>query len=383
MAKIFFSLSGEGRGHATRVRALVESLRAEHQVAIYASGDAYRFLAPLYRSSSVRLHRVGGLRFHYTPNRRLDFRKTSWEAIRFARRLPLLVRMLERRLVDERPDLVIADFEPALPRAARRLSIPFLSIDHQHFLTTYNLSSLPVWLRAHAALMSLIVRAICSGQQHTVVSSFYFPPLRSNCSSVTQVGVMLRPEILATKPENQSHLVAYWRRFAPPNVMDALRESGREVRIYGLGNRPRSGNLVFQAISEQNFLDDLASSSALISTAGNQLVGEALFLGKPVLAFPEARNFEQYINAHFLAQSGAGAWAEMERVSPMHVSGFLERLDEFRGRIQRSRMNGLPATLAALRQFLPSQSMGAAIGMHSSNPGAATDSQKSPSSLAV
>ena len=353
MAKIFFSLSGEGRGHATRVRALVESLRRQHQVAIYASGDAYRFLSPLYRGTDVRLHRVGGLRFHYTSSKRVDYRKTSWEAIRFMRRLPLLVRMLERRLIDERPDLVIADFEPALPRAAWRLSIPFLSIDHQHFLTTYNLTSLPAWLRAHAALMSLVVRAICSGQDHTVVSSFYFPPLRKSCQNVTQVGVMLRPEILATVPEHQSHIVAYWRRFAPPNVMEALQASGREVRVYGLGNRPRSGNLVFQPISEQRFLEDLANSSALISTAGNQLVGEALFLGKPVLAFPEARNFEQYINAHFLAQSGAGAWAEMEKVTPAHVTGFLDQLETYRSSIQRSRMNGLPATLDVLRRYLP------------------------------
>lgn len=367
MAKIFFSLSGEGRGHATRVRALVESLRCEHQVAIYASGDAYRFLAPLYRGTTVRLQRMGGLRFHYTATRRLDYRKTSWEAIRFMRRLPLLVRMLERRLIDERPDLVIADFEPALPRAAWRLSIPFLSIDHQHFLTTYDLGSLPLWLRTHAALMSLIVRSFCSGQQHTVVSSFYFPPLRSNSQNVTQVGVMLRPEIVETVPETQPHLVAYWRRFAPDHVISALRECGREVRIYGLGSQPRSGNLVFQPIGEQRFLEDLATSSGLVSTAGNQLVGEALYLGKPVLAFPEARNFEQYINAHFLERSAAGSWAEIEKVTPEHLTTFLKRLDVFRSRIDRNRMNGLPATLGVIRGYLPPPSNATSSSLPNSN----------------
>lgn len=372
MAKIFFSLSGEGRGHATRVRALVESLRKEHQVAIFASGDAYRFLAPLYLGTTVRLHRIGGLRFHYTPSRRVNFRRTSWEAFRFMRRLPLLVRMLERRMIDERPDLVVADFEPALPRAARRLSIPFLSIDHQHFLATYSLASLPLWLRAHASFMSLIVRAVCSGQQHTVVSSFYFPPLKAGQRSVTQVGVMLRPEIAATVPEVHPHLVAYWRKFAPANIMEALRCCGREVRIYGLGTKPREGNLVFQAISEQRFLEDLATSTALVSTAGNQLVGEALYLGKPVLAFPEARNFEQYINAHFLAQSGAGAWAEFEKASPFHLTDFLNQLEHYRSQIQRSRMNGLPQTLEVLRRFLPE------TGLSSSVENAAAATQLSP-----
>ena len=48
---------------------------------------------------------------------------------------------------------------------------------------------------------------------------------------------------------------------------------------------------------------------AVVSTAGNQLVGEALYLGKPVLVMPERVNFEQAINAHYLEQSGAG-WVE-------------------------------------------------------------------------
>jgi hypothetical protein len=121
----------------------------------------------------------------------------------------------------------------------------------------------------------------------------------------------------------------------------------------------------------------LASSSALISTAGNQLVGEALFLGKPVLAFPEARNFEQYINAHFLAQSGAGAWAEMEKVTPGHVTGFLDQLETYRGSIQRSRMNGLPATMDVLRRYLPPPETSAVRDSFSCG------THPSPSSLAV
>jgi hypothetical protein len=38
MAKVFISLSGDGRGHATRIRALVEALRAEHEITLFTSG---------------------------------------------------------------------------------------------------------------------------------------------------------------------------------------------------------------------------------------------------------------------------------------------------------------------------------------------------------
>jgi len=49
MAKIFVSLAGEGRGHATRVRALVERLRGPHEVVLFASHVAHQLLAAAYR----------------------------------------------------------------------------------------------------------------------------------------------------------------------------------------------------------------------------------------------------------------------------------------------------------------------------------------------
>ncbi|HTI72336.1 MAG TPA: glycosyltransferase family protein [Candidatus Limnocylindria bacterium] len=357
MANIFISLSGEGRGHATRVRAVVESLRHEHKIHLFASGDAFQFLRPHYEDSEVRVQRIAGLRFHYTPEHRLDFTRTGFAATRFARRLPSLVRMLGRRIESVRPDLVIADFEPALPRAAKNCGVPFISLDHQHFLTTYDLGSLPLKLRLHAAFMALVVRAYFQGQRENVVSSFYFPPLRRGVRNTTQVGVMLRPEIVAAESTNQGHLVAYWRRTASDRMLDALRDTGREVRVYGLGARPSSGNLQFQAIDERRFIEDLASCDALVSTAGNQLVGEALNFGKAVFVVPEERNFEQYINGHFLAQSGAGEWCEMREFDGRRLNSFLAQVDAYKSRICPDRMNGLPGALAAIRRHLPGSSV--------------------------
>lgn len=351
MARVFISMSGEGRGHATRVRAVTEGLRAEHEVCLFAPGDAYELLAPIYAGSDVRVEPIAGLRFHYR-GRRVDYPRTGREALRYLLTLPRLIRHLEQRIRAERPDLVISDFEPALPRAAKRAGTRLVSLDHQHFLLTYDLSSLPRRLRWHAAYMAAVVRLYCSGQSETIVSSFYFPPLRPEAHHVTQVGVLLRPEVVAASPVTGDHVVSYWRRFAPENVLQALRECGREVRLYGLGERPQDGNLVFRPIGADGFLSDLAGSAALVCTAGNQLVGEALHLGKPVLAAPEPGNYEQYINAHFLGLSGAGEWTEMAALTGEKLRGFLGRLDEHRQRIPRDRMDGLPEALRMLRRQL-------------------------------
>ncbi len=353
MAKFFFSMSGEGRGHATRVRAVIEQLRSAHDVTILAPGHAFQFLAPLYANTEVRVLPIPGLLFHYNNAREVDTRRTAVAALRYLRGFGQLRSEVMDLLKREQPDLVVADFEPALPRAAKRLGIPFVSLTHQHFLLTYDLSSLPLYLRAHALYMRRVVGSYYSGQRHTIVSSYYFPPLKQGLRNVTQVGVMLRPEIRFATPTNDGHVVAYLRRFAGQNVLDGLKATGRPVRVYGLGERPAQGNLTFHAISEEKFVADLISSSALIATSGNQLVGEALFLGKPCFVMPEARNYEQYMNAHFLQQSGAGAWAELEKVRPEEMQHFVERLDQYAAvGVDRKRLDGLPTTVQVLERMV-------------------------------
>jgi uncharacterized protein (TIGR00661 family) len=345
MGTIFYSVSGEGRGHATRARAMIEELRNEHHIVIHTPGQAYDLLSPLYSNHpNVEVRKIPGLLFHYGRNNKLQYRKTIVRGIQYLLQMPDLIRRLQDSIETEGADLVITDFEPALPRAARRAGIPFISINHQHFLLTYDLSSLPASLRRHATLMAQVVRSYYRGQEETVVSSFYFPPLRKGCSRVTQIGVLLRPEIITARRDEGSHLVCYLRRFTTPAVLDALERCGCEVRIYGLGARPSRGNLRFLNIDALRFVEDLATSRALVSTAGNQLVGEALFLGKPVLAMPEPGNYEQHINAHFLEQSGTGMIVDLAHLTLPHIRSFMDRLDDYKALIHPERLNGnIPA----------------------------------------
>ncbi len=354
MARIFFSMSGEGRGHATRARSLVEQLlRDGHEIRLFCPGDAYDLLAPVYADGPVRVDRIPGLVFHYSASKRLDTVRTVIGAAKYILGMPALMRRLGGVFRSRRPDLVVTDFEPSLPRTAKRHGVPFISVNHQHFLLANDLSSLPWRLRLHAWIMSLVVRRYYSGQAATVISQFYFPPVKPRWKArTTQAGVLMRPEILGATPATGDHIVVYVRKFASANLMRALAGCGREVRIYGLGKRDDSDNLRFREIDDSGFLRDLASAQALVCTAGNQLVGEALFLGKPVFAMPEPGNHEQYINAHYLAESGAGEWADLEFVTPAQLRRFLDRLDDYRGRIDTARMNGNDAALKVIRDFL-------------------------------
>jgi uncharacterized protein (TIGR00661 family) len=359
MAKIFYSMAGEGRGHAVRVRTLVEQLRDEHELVLFAPDDAYDFLVKSYGDGqgveNVRLLRIPGIKFHYTGGR-LDLFKSIGHGLNYARRdLPTLVSAFRRRIEAEQPDLCISDFEPSLPRAARRAGTPLMSIDHQHVLLAYDLRTLPLRLRRYAWWMSWSVRCYYGrGGYEAVTSSFYTPPLKPGFEHVRQVGPMLREELVATVPHQENFLLSYLRPNTPPRVLETLAGCGWEVRVYGMGERPRQGRVSFHAIDERRFVNDLANCAALVSAAGNQLLGESLFLGKPVFAIPEEMHHEQQINACFLAQMGAGNWMTLESFSGAPLAKFLSQLDEYRVNTAAlcGRLNGTPDALAAIRETL-------------------------------
>lgn len=353
MGKLFYGVTGEGRGHATRVRTLVDQLKGEHEVVIYAPAMAYDFLAPIYANTAVTVRQIPGLLFHYNKKGQLNYARTGLASARFLLNMPSEVAKIAADMEREKPDLVITDFEPLLPRAANKCEIPYISVDHQHFLKTYDLSSLPLHLRLHAQIMSQFVGLYYRNQVESIVSSFYFPPLKKNIENVTQVGVLLREEVLNATRKHGDHLVVYLRRHMTLEIETALKASGRRVLIYGLGEQAQDANLQYCPISAEKFIEDLASCAALVSTAGNQLLGEALFLGKPALVMPEEGNREQEINGWFLDSTGAGQSIPMPEFSSNHLNHFLENLEIYRNNISHFRINGNTATLNAIRAYLP------------------------------
>ncbi|MEM7447335.1 MAG: glycosyltransferase family protein [Myxococcota bacterium] len=355
MSTIYYGVAGEGRGHAARARAITECLRQRHRVVIYANAHSLEMLAPQYKEDEdVEVRALPPLEFQYGADARLDYLKTCVSSLIYLANMPGLIREVMRAAEVDAPDLIITDFEPVLVRVARKMGIPFISLDHQHFLNTTDFSDLPWTLQAYASFMSPFVRALVSGQTHTIVSSFFRPPLKPGLTDVTRIGVMLRDSILEAAPEDRGHVVAYLRRDSSASALPGLARCGRRVRVYGLAERAPIGALSFHPIDPVRFVEDLATSTALVCTAGNQLVGEALYLGKPVLGVPERGNFEQHINAHYLAKSGSGEAVTLESLDAVSIKAFLARREQYRAAIDRRFLDGTPAAVRVIETVLSS-----------------------------
>jgi uncharacterized protein (TIGR00661 family) len=127
-----------------------------------------------------------------------------------------------------------------------------------------------------------------------------------------------------------------------------------ECRIYGvrraLRTEEREGNLRFLPFSDQGFVDDLRTARGVVANGGFTLLGEAVYLHRPVLSVPVRRQFEQVLNARYLEKEGYGMAAEA--VTGEVLAEFLEKLPDLRRNLASYRQDGNRALLSRLDELL-------------------------------
>ena len=110
----------------------------------------------------------------------------------------------------------------------------------------------------------------------------------------------------------------------------ALAATGLPCRVYGfrrdLTADVTEGRLTYRPFSESAFVDDLRTARAVVAGGSFTLMGEALHLGKPLLAIPVGEQFEQIVNARYLELLGYGGYAPAATAGAL--AAFLERLPE-------------------------------------------------------
>lgn len=327
MARFLYALSGQGRGHRSRAVAMAETLRRRgHAVRFATSGDAAEALE---RQGETVVHTPALVQV--LDRNRVDLTATVRANAVTVAATPAHIRALADALAAWTPDLVVTDFEPFAPRAAARLGLPVVSLDHQQILTETRLD-VPQAHRRAAFWVQWPVRAIAPRHaDHRIVSSFFAAPVRRP-ERTTLVGPILRRAVREAKPTAGDHLLVYTNDSTlGPALLEALRPVRVPARLYGVA--PVAGlpsHLTFGPPGDDAaFLADLASCRAVVSTAGHTLLSEALHLGKPVLALPNGGLFEQTLNALMVERLGAGTCLVGRTPDAADVAAFLGRLPTF------------------------------------------------------
>jgi uncharacterized protein (TIGR00661 family) len=202
------------------------------------------------------------------------------------------------------------------------------------------------------------------GQIGEAVSSFFHLPPRKGTESISRLGVLLRKSISDAKSFAEGkadHVLVYIRKYAPESFLQALTKIHRPVILYGLGAQMRRENIEFREFGNESFALDLAQCECLITTAGNQIVGEAFYLGKPVLAIPEEGNYEQELNALLVSRSQGGWSTTFRQVTPHLLQQFLLAVPAIRSQLDKLEVNGNEKAKAFIERFLPEADLSPAL----------------------
>ncbi len=347
--RIAYGVMGYGRGHAMRTMSVLPALMAEHEVTVFAGGDAYEVLAP--RFNTVRIPVIG---YQYNAAGTHSLPKTV--ARNFNPVSDLLfggqgMAAVEREFVARGIELVISDSETWTHRVAQRLDIPRISFDHVGIIA-YCKPHFPPDLWALGMRDAWGYRALMGVPERILISSFY--PAEPAYPQVKVIGPMLRDEVVRAQPKAGNYLLAYFNKGEHqylPHVDRALRLLDMPVVVYGTRHRGVHDHLDFRAPSVEGFVRDLANCRAVLSTAGNQLIGEAIHFGKPVLALPE-RAFEQRLNAHMIETMGVGMRGDLMTLTPSDIDRFLGNDDWYRSNMSAHRGDGRAQAIATLQAHI-------------------------------
>ena len=350
--RILYGVTGEGMGHAMRSRVVLDALVEKHEIQVVVSGRAADYLAK--RASDVlRVKKIFGYTLAYEDNELSKWRTVVQNLKGALMGLPKNIRAYLDLAEEFKPDVVITDFESWSYLFGLRHELPVISIDNMQIINRCaHEPELLAGCENDFRLTNAVVKAKIPGAFHYHITTFFYPPTRKPNTSLHPP--ILRPEILAARPEAGQHLLVYQTSTSNTALPDILKRCGRECRIYGLRRDLKGevveGNLHYRPFSEAGFIDDLRTAAGVVASAGFTLMGEAVYLRRPMLAVPIAGQFEQVLNARYLEHEGFGLGAD--EINDARLGQFLEALPEFERNLGRYHQDGNRDLLTSLEKTL-------------------------------
>ena len=325
--KLLYGVVGEGMGHATRSRVVLEHLLSDgHEVEIMASSRAADFLGARF----PEVHKIHGLHIVTGDNRVNKARTFLSNLLKGAASLPGQIEAYFKLLEDFEPDAVISDFESWTYLFAKAHGLPVFSIDNMQVIHRCKIpEELVKGERVSFELARAFIQGKLPGCDHYFITTFFHPPIGR-------------------------------KRTSHEELVEVLARSGMECRIYGMRRQieeeEREGKLRFMPFSEAGFIRDLATSRAVLTGGGFTLMSEAVSMHKPILSVPIEDHFEQLLNGRYLQHMGFGRTAH--EVDDEVLGAFLEALPQCEAAMAHYKHDGNKELFAAVNEHLDLTAVG-------------------------
>jgi uncharacterized protein (TIGR00661 family) len=255
-------------------------------------------------------------------------------------------------LIDHwRPDVAICDREFFLPHAVHKAGLPMFSLDHSHVLQVCRYK-VPASQAVSWSLSRIEDYLFFDHTRHNLVTSFFHPELKRRGQNELLPPV-LRPAVREIQPRQSDYVFIYQSTPTFSALIDVARQLQRPAIVYGYRNETVvEGNLTFKPFDPRTILEDLAGSAYAVVNAGHNLISEALYFGKPLLCFPVAINFEQFINAWYVRELGYGNFSATFQPTLAMFAEFESHLDAYRRKIRETFVDGTEIVTSRVRDLI-------------------------------
>lgn len=351
--RLLYGVVGEGMGHAIRSRVVLEHLFAQgHDVEILASSRAADYLAKRF----PEVHRIHGLHIIYEENRVRRGATILANALDGSTALPSQIRAYFKLVEDFKPQAVISDFESFAYFYAKLHRLPIVSVDNMQVLSrcTHD-PELLKGIRTEFELTRAFVASKLPFCDHYLIASFFYPETRKD--NTTLVPPILRREILDAKARARTgdHLLVYQTAEGNTGLPKALAELGVPCRIYGMrrdltADVVEDETLTYRPFNEETFIEDLATARGVVSGGSFTLMGECVYLHKPMLSCPVIGQLEQVVNARYLEKVGYGR--ATDHIDATVLREFLAELPRYQASLEAYQQEGNTVALSTLDALL-------------------------------
>ncbi len=345
MARILYGIHGTGHGHAMRGLTIARKL-GQHEFLFVANDDALRIFA-----DEFPVHRIPNLGTVF-QNYKVDIGATVKKALPLLWHRERYIREVMDVIEAFKPDVCMTDLEYFVPRAAERVGLPCLTLDHQHVLTCCE-HDLPRDMLFDYIVQGLTPRYLFRPTAQNIIVSFYAPPVQKKYRARV-VPPILRDAVMAARPRDDGHVLVYQSNTTHKGLVDFLRQAtDRTCYVFGYDRtQGREGNVVFMEKSEQTFLELLEGCTYVVQGGGHTLMTESLYLGKPILTLPIMAMVEQRLNAHYVERLNYGMQAQMMHLEPSLLQDFEGQLSSFKSSIAQGTFCGNELVFGLVDSFI-------------------------------
>lgn len=333
---IFYTVCGEGMGHAIRSSVIIDEIQNNYNLHIFSSNRAYNYLKNKFKN----VHKIGGFNTIY-ENNKVSNKKTFYQAIKNnPQNLKNGYHHLYKTARELKPHAIITDFEIYGSIVSKLLKIPLIGLDNIHMITQTKIDYPPHHQRTMIKAKSIIKGYVIKPKIH-ILTSFFYPKIKPKKKAILYPPV-LRKKILELKPTLNNHILVYQTSNQSKSLIEQLKKINEKFIVYGFNKNKKDKNLQFKKFNETEFYEDISSAKAVITNGGFTLISEAIHLKKPIYSIPARGNFEQVLNGFYVDKLGYGKYNESINIK--ELKKFLNSLNKYRNnlnKIKKTNNNGI------------------------------------------